>query len=472
MITTILAFSLSACERPGATVDWPTAPDAVAADLREWRRAAPPPRSIAPGRGPDILLIVVDTLRADRVGAYGGRQTPRIDAWARDATVFLDATSTAPWTLPAHASMFTGLLPRAHGARGLPLDVPGVAAPLGPGAPTLAEGLRERGWSTEGVVANRAFLAASWGLGRGFDRWFCEAFAPDPRGVPYPPADRVAALVRAALAEPSDRPRFLFVNFMDPHGPYLAREGFVDAPDALRDGVAPYGAEWRRRAGDLLAGEGASAATRAAWSAAYDAEVRYVDHELGALLDALPALGIDGSDLVILTSDHGEYLGEHDLVEHSKDVYEEALRVPMIVRGPGFSPGVDRRPVSVADVYRLALAVADDARWDPPEERLIVSELYWSRKKDLRNRRYGKRFDRIRRAYREGPHKVIVGSDGSVESYDLTADPREANPAPEPWTDALRARGEAWVGATPEAPTDTVQSGDADALRALGYTEE
>jgi arylsulfatase A-like enzyme len=466
-----------------ALVDWPPVPAALAAsdaalierELANVKTAAAgrPVPTVAGARAPDIVVIVLDTVRADHLGVYGYDRatTPRLDAWAAGARVYEQAWTNAPWTLPAHASMFTGLPQRQHAARSVGLDDPRKGAPLADRFETVAERLQAAGYRTVAVTGNRAFLHPSFGLGQGFDSWVNETPADDTRGVPYTPADRIRPMAEAVLAQADDHPLFLFLNFMDAHTPYKARRGYVREPDRLiRRSLPGNGGGFRKVATKLLKGGVVDPEVQASWVEAYDAELRFLDEHVGALL-----AGVRAPHVYVL-ADHGEYLGEHSLVEHAKDVYEPVLHVPFLVRDPRQPPG---RESSLVQVHDLAWMVLDAAGLPSADvERtgeVAVSELVYTLKKDLESKAYGARFQRIRRAFRVGPHKLIVGTDGSREQYDLGADPGELDPraALPPIFDDLDTR---WLAAHPEAEVvPASQSGalgpDEEALKALGYAD-
>jgi len=442
------------------------------------------------GEAPDVVMIVLDTFRADRLAAYGGAGgiAPNLDAFASSATVFPRMVSTGAWTLPSHGSLFTGLFPIEHGARGSPAAAPTRAYRLTSDAPTLAQRLHDAGWLTVGAAANRAFLDRTWGLSRGFDVWLCEDLAPRG-GLTYIQGDRIALLGAAAFEHRDpDVPLFLFLNFMDTHTPWIPREGFTARPERIDPLLLQRGGTWQERGywGDsrraVLSGRRpATPAERATWAEAYDAEVRYLDSWFGHLMGALEEHGVGEEDYIIVLSDHGEYLGEHGLLEHSKDVFEEVLRVPLMIRGPGFGPGVDRRPAQTHDVPELLLEALGlkplgAERLRPVgEDPLQVSELYWARHRELRDSRIAARFNRIRRAFRDGDHKLVLSSDDANEAYDLAADPAEATSvfARAQWVAPLRAMGEAWLSDREASEGEGVEldSEQEDRLRALGYIE-
>ena len=257
------------------------------------RAPQPPPAPTAPT---SVLLVTIDTLRADRLGCYGdaAARTPNADALARAGVLFEAAYTPVPITLPAHASILTGLLPPAHGVRG------NGAFALGPGPATLAEALKARGRRTAAFIGGFP-LSRRFGLARGFDHY--DDTVEKTPGVHYEFAERrgadVAAAARSWLAAQAG-PVFVWVHLFDPHAPY-------DPPEAFRNG-------------DPYRGEVASA-----------------DAALGALLAAWDAR--PGPSVVALTADHGEAFGEHGEESHSLFVYDTTLRVPLILRGEGCRAG-------------------------------------------------------------------------------------------------------------------------------------
>ncbi|MBM4392026.1 MAG: sulfatase [Deltaproteobacteria bacterium] len=458
-----------------ALVDWAPVPRALLAnDAAELARALGQlsPALASRGTAPDIAVIVLDTVRADHLGMYGyGRDTsPRLDAWAEGARVYTRAYADGPWTLPSHASMFTGLPARLHAARSLDLGDPRKGAPLDLAFETVPERLRAAGYATIGIAGNRAFLDPAYQLDQGFDVWLCNNLEQDTRGVAYTAADRVAPLARAVGVR-EERPTFLFLNFMDAHTPYKARRGYVKDPAKLVKKVIPGNKGFRKVATALMRGKPIDPGYIATWVEAYDSELRFLDEHVGALLAALGEF-----EYVFVLADHGEYLGEHALVEHAKDVYEPVIHVPFLAKGPGYPPGRDERMIQTHD---LAWMVLEAAGLPVPAEmertaELAVSELHYTLKKDLGNADYGDRFNRVRRAYVSGAHKLIAGSDGHEERYDLALDPGEDRPSASlpALFDGLDAR---WTAARPERPVVPANGSPAEPpdeqLRALGYVE-
>jgi arylsulfatase A-like enzyme len=341
-----------------------------------------------PEPGPNVLLIVVDTLRADHLTPWGyGRDTsPRLAAFADGALRFTHAQSPRAKTSPAVATLMTGLYPHDHGVRDL-------TTPLRPDVPLLAEAFRDAGYATCGIVGNFVLGDARSGLARGFDTWVEDL--PDASGVPpehvpqrtarsltdgalvalgmRPPDPDAPAGPRAAVtpAAPGGRPWFLYLHYMDPHGSYAPpAEHDVFAPDAV-DPAAPVGTRLPEdgdpphplRVADynvpddcrLPDGRVDAACVRAR----YDGEIRYADAEIGRLLDALREAGALEDTIVVFTSDHGEGFGDHnDWFEHGYTAYEEVCRVPLLIAGPGLPAGTTAADVSLADLAPTLIELA------------------------------------------------------------------------------------------------------------------
>ena len=271
------------------------------------------------GKGLSVLLITVDTLRADAVGAYGKPDagTPWMDRLAAAGLRFDDAHAHNVVTLPSHANILSGRYPLDHGVR----DNAGFRFP--PGMDTLATLLKARGYATGAFVS--AFpLDARFGLGRGFDVYedsFVDAQARPAFLEQERRGTETVALARRWLDAQGDRPVFCWVHLYEPHAPYrpppeLAAR-FADRP--------------------------------------YQGEVAAADAALGPLLEPLLASGDDGRTLVVLTADHGESLGEHGEATHGLFAYEATLRVPLLVYGPRLPPRVERAPARHVDVLPTIL---------------------------------------------------------------------------------------------------------------------
>lgn len=304
-----------------------------------------PPR--APARAPDVIVITVDTLRADRVGAYGyaSARTATIDALARRGVRFANAITPQPRTTPALASMWTGLSPHRHGARE-------VLFPRRAGT-TLAEVLAARGYATRAVSANRA-ASAETNLDTGFERF--ELRTGEDASV-------VTAVARELLDAPPEAPLLLWAHYLDPHAPYRAPDAAA-APET--PACAAIQAEGRRAEMQTNRG-GHSEAALPDCSRAYDAEIAWVDSQIATLLDALRAAGRLKRAFVVFTSDHGEGLGERGLwYEHGPNVHASNLDVPLSIGGPGIAGGgVVEVPVSLIDLAPTLLELLEV----PPSER-------------------------------------------------------------------------------------------------------
>lgn len=348
---------------------------------------------------PDIVLIVMDTTRADHLTAYGYHRntTPHVAAFASEAVVYWNAVSTSSWTLPAHGSLFTGLLPTEHGAdlhhRTHGVELRGLAEEH----LTLAEMLLAHGYDTGAVMGNTAVLTRDLGFDQGFlyfdDR---ERLTVASADLPAPAPSRwltewwqhsadtgkrfnyggrqfryywrfAGELTDTALdwlARDVAAPTFLFINYMDPHDPYRSHPEF-----AAQIGLAvpPHASSTRDHATEMDR---------------YDGEIAYVDSQLGRLFAALKRSGRFDESLIIITSDHGEAFGEHGCFGHSNSLYQEEIHIPLIVRYPGARErGIREERISLADVPGLilhelglpasdAMAASRSARGDK-----IVAEL-------------------------------------------------------------------------------------------------
>ena len=438
--------------------------------------AAPPP--------PNLVLITLDTTRADRLGPYGraDARTPALDALARESVVYERAYATSSWTLPSHASLFTGLLPMQHGAQavaGAPAELLGYGVrPLGEGFTTLAEVLAADGYRTAAVVGGPA-LSRELGLAQGFEVYRDDLDGPfdkliGKRGAEV--ADRAIALLR----ELGSGPFFLFVNFYDPHAPY-------DPPPPASRGVPE--AETKRVVGAVIehfaAGEEGGLdpshdGDLARLLEGYDAEIAYMDAQLGRLLAALRATPRWQDTLVAVTADHGESFGEHAYLSHGAHLYEDNVRVPLIVRFPGDAgagtrvPGpVSNRALFGALLEAAGLPLPAAAPRLDPADAPIVTEVQRS---DANVRLFGSHFDRDLHSIYAPPYKLIEDTRGRVELFDVETDPGElrnlAGAEPER-VEALRRRlARIRSEHPPRFDRDAraeLSDETEEALRALGY---
>jgi choline-sulfatase len=284
------------------------------------------PGRTAEGTNTSVILITIDTLRADHVGCYGAQsvKTPTLDGLARDGIVFEHAFSQVPLTWPSHAVILTGTYPFQNGVQDF------TGQPLDSQFRTVAQAFKKFGYST-GAVVSAFVLDRSWGLARGFDfyddAFSAKTFAVKDAGLVDRRAGESVPKAIAWLAKTSHRPFFLWLHLYDPHSPY-------DPPE-------PYRTEYR---GHL-----------------YDGEIAYADHELGNLITWLKAHHLYDSSLIVALSDHGESLGEHGEDEHGFFVYNSTMHIPLIVKPPAqqrIPPGRKNEPVETAAVAPTLLQLA------------------------------------------------------------------------------------------------------------------
>ncbi|MFO0984867.1 MAG: sulfatase [Planctomycetota bacterium] len=317
---------------------------------------------------PNVLLIGVDTLRADHLSAfhYSRPTTPNIEKLAATGTRFGMAFSQAPWTLPSFSSILTSLYPSAHGAGRGGHD---EWTSIDPTTTALAEVLADHGYETQGITAN-FLIAPEYGLDQGFESYR----VPGGRGWSMESVDIDSRGVVEFLEQHRSQPFFLFWHIMDPHLPYTTapqfREQFTDPSYHGRfDGKNPRvpfevldprpGRRWFAYEGPPPMPE-LTVADRAFVSDYYDAEVAEMDAGVGKVLDALDELGLSGRTIVGFIADHGEGLAEHNHYHHGYTLYQDQVHIPMIVRVPGAEPGREiARPVAAIDMAPTILAALD-----------------------------------------------------------------------------------------------------------------
>lgn len=430
----------------------------------------PPPRR--------IVLVVIDTLRADRLGAYGSTRglTPYLDALAERAVVFRNAWSTAPYTRPAVASLFTSRFPSAHGVT----DFTGLA--LAESEVTLAEVLSGRGWRT-GAVLGTPVPDRRSGFAQGFDTY------DEPKQ-----SKRNGTLLRvmtfAALpALIAQDTSFLYLHYMDPHPPWAPPSQLLARTDPGSPAPDPVQLTRAMMVANLVPPD---APTRAAMEAVYDAEVAAVDLELRALFEFLGKQRFLESTVVVITADHGEGFGAHGHFGHANTLYEELIRVPLLMVLPGQSTGrVVDEPVSLIDVAPTLLDLAGieapasfegrslrplfeaglvdrlAARFSPGAP--VISEL-----PNLPTQAKAGVRPRHTLAIRQGNRKVVRAFDGTHEAFDLAHDPIEQRPDPT-GEDRLTTALDEFVArhaAVPAAPKRAVDPETASRLQALGYVTD
>ncbi len=397
-------------------------------------------RKPAPGIYADasVILICVDTLRADRVGAYGYRaaRTPRMDALSGEGILFESAYSQVPLTLSSHASMFTGLLPPHNGVRD------NLGFTLAPEQTTLAERLKEKGLAT-GAAVSAYVLRHQTGIAQGFE-FYEDALVIEGTGEAVGTVQRDGAIAVDALSKWIDglggRRAFAFLHLYEPHAPYTP-------PERYRGLASPY-----------------------------DGEVAHADELIGRFLDRLKSAGLYDKALIALTSDHGEGLKDHGEEEHGIFLYREAVQVPLILRLPGGIRGGTRVRgiVSLVDLaptlldfaglstggmdgtsLREAIAAGKAAGEPSYAETLYPKHQFgWS---DL----YAVTEERLRYLRAPRPEVYDLATDPG-EKKNLIAERASAVPAFNTWLDGILASGSA---ATPEEVSPEVR----EKLAALGY---
>lgn len=423
---------------------------------------------------PNVVVVLVDTLRADHLGCYGNQSglTPFVDGFADRGIRYAHAYAGAPWTMPSIASMFTARWPSQHGVVNLASVLPGTER-------TLATVLRERGYATAGFLATRS-LPAAGGLGQGFEVWQEVIEAGALQGTGRGVNARAFAWLDARPAA-DRRPLLLYLHYMEPHFPY------DPLPDQLEAVLARYGftaeqrAAWEARVGVFLEHAMAEGGGRPDDMAVvrdyYLAAVATTDVVLRELVDGLTARGVLPNAVVVLTADHGEEFYEHGAVGHGVDLFNETLQVPLILHVPGRPPGVVADTVSLLDVAPTILdlvGVPPEARFEGRSLVRPVSDA--PAYAELPSTPAGKPPEQ-NRAVVQGDGKLATTPAGQEQFYDLARDPGERDPEGLDTTaraalrqalDGLRARAGHDVGTAQRRELDEATR---ERLRALGYVK-
>jgi arylsulfatase A-like enzyme len=460
---------------------------------------------------PDLLLVVCDTARADAFSPWGATHpTPTVERLSHEGVSWSNATAAAPWTLPSHASMFSGLLPTEHGINAecitwmnrLPTSP--AAAVTAFAGDWLPEQLRDRGYRTWGASCN-SWISLWGGFDRGFERFVdLRPWAKPKRSlgragylarVALGRMDRGGARaveeVRRRLADRGSEPQFLFVNLMETHAPF-------DPPSPFY----PY-APWRRfRTRNMAGGADMGVSYNAGivdpgadytrtLREIYAACARYEDRILGQLVEAV--VERTRPTVMLLVADHGENLGEHGLFNHNSSLLQTLLHVPMAAWGSGVEVGQGRidGPTSTAAVGRFLVGLADGEPRLPEgdEDGSVVSEYEGTLRHngipdDIRkgiaekNARVPSLVFNSGVAVRRGHVKYVAASDGTEQVYDLAADPGEGHDLAPSRPDLLAGfapERERWLRRKERLPhyqAGEVAEGEiADHLRELGYIE-
>jgi arylsulfatase A-like enzyme len=472
---------------------------------------------------PNVLWVVWDTVRADRMSVYGHARptTPFLERWAKDARVFEDCVATAGSTVPSHASMFTGLLPTEHGANY-------SEQALSDGLTTVAELFRDSGYDTFLFAAN-PHIQSTTNFSQGFEvekHPWSEEYRDEATSIvrgKIPRGDQSSHLVKKMQNEEAEvgdwnlmasgqlaetallnwlenrdesKPYFAFLNYMEAHAPYIPprayREMLLDSEKDVADSYALDNRAVSRWAYCFNLYE-YSARDLDLMSRVYDASLIELDALFEGLLARLEAEGLLDDTVVVLVSDHGEQLGEHHLIDHQYALYDAMLRVPLIVHYPArFAAGRDDAPVATFDLFPTLLELAGI---DPPEGleskavsllapaegRVRLAEYPTPFEQGFRKvLRFHPDFDpspwsRRLRAFYRGDQKLICSTDGRHELYDRKADPGEevdlsaqqAALGDELMRDLLAFS--ATLGSPRDADAAEFSQQELEMLRALGY---
>lgn len=370
---------------------------------------------------PNVLFVVVDTLRADRVAEFGQRAglVPEITRFGEGAVRFTSCHSHAPWTLPSCAALLSGRHPAEHGAGG---NLQAGMRALAEGVRTLPGVFGSAGYATHAIV-NVAFLGADFQVTRDFDGLDAIHFASN---VEVRRAEPTTDAALEWLDTRGEEPFFLFVHYFDPHAVYDPPQPFrrrFAKPQDQRDDSWVFGTREHMmalRAGQLVLGE--DTLDRA--EALYDGEVAYTDAAIGRLLDGLEARGLAEDTIVVITGDHGEEFGDHGGFEHGHTVYDELTHVPLLVRAPGVGPRDVDQDVRHID---LAPTLCELANLSPDEGFIgqsLVPGLNGHPMSDRPVLAQGNMWGPALTSWRSGGWKLIRGGE-SPELYDLSEDPLE-----------------------------------------------
>ncbi|HYC22811.1 MAG TPA: sulfatase-like hydrolase/transferase, partial [Candidatus Bathyarchaeia archaeon] len=457
-------------------------------------------------RAENLVLITIDTLRADEAGA---RNMPRLEGLAATGVKLSSAFASAPWTLPSLASLMTGRSPQSHGA-GRPIGPsPLDRSALDAVVPTLATILNAAGFATRAVVTN-PYLGTAYGLAQGFSAYenltleseaaitlapTLGGWALERLGITRALGDRGAVVTRRArrfLAQPPGGRFFLWLHYIDPHAPYAGERRSFRGDLLAAAGARTPAARGVPRMAELRAGEvRLPAEGRERLRAAYRAAIAEVDAEIGAVVDALRDAGLSATTLLVVTADHGEEFWDHGGVEHGHSLYDELIHVPLVLACPGLLPagrvvdtvvGLDRLAATILDLLEVRSPGGEGAAGangtcgkgiapgfadllghtlDAGETRPVVSEnlLFAEERVALRTARY---------TYVRWPN-------GKEEVYDRRRDPRELRDlaARRSLVRALARRLDADREPASAAPVCALRKSDDErtrrALQALGY---
>ncbi len=437
----------------------------------------PGPSIPAAPTGPNIVLITIDTLRADHLSCYGyhRKTSPFLDTLASRGTLFRQTSSTASWTPPAMASIFTGLYPRSHGvihgqmdaARGKVVEQQMLVEEF----PVIAAYLADHGYSTFGISTNLHMTEAN-GFARGFDRFADLGFSRAKA------ANRAFEKMLPEIRE--SRPYFLWIHYFDPHDPYYPCRPWINDYNPDKASYRRYSRKTMKKLRGMLDEIRSDPAAPRVLHDLYDSEINYTDDHIRMLVESLPG---PADTLIIIASDHGEEFLERGELGHGSSLFEEQVRVPLIVVPPGGPPAAATvgQPVSIVDIFPTICAAAGLAA-PPGLQGESLLDLMAGGPADSDRAVYAElnraRAARQQEAIRRGNWKFVRrGGKGDQRAiYDLARDPRErsnrAGDEPER-AERLERELDGWMRAHPPftAPLSDQPLGEKEIkeLRSLGY---
>jgi choline-sulfatase len=451
----------------------------AAASLLLFSRAyaGTPPAPAPQTPRPNVIVVLMDALRADALGAYGNprRPSPNIDRWAASGNRWKTTVSQGAWTVPSVASLLTGLDPQAHRVLRYQVAQRVEMDTLSLRHDTLAEQFKAAGYVT-GALLKSVVIDSSRGFSQGFDTF--KVVEPQ-RDQAW--GESARHLTDAALAfldqqRGGSRPFFLYLHYMDVHSPYKAPEpwysmykgayaGSFDGAHlpierAVKSATPPTPADWAHLRG------------------LYDAELAYFDSQIQRLFEALARSKLDANTIVVLTADHGEAFWEHKVVFHA-NLYQENVHIPMILRGPGIKPGVMGRYTQAID---LAPTLADLAGVPRAKDWMGASHAAALRRgEDAAPQVVYTEYMHQRMVIDGASGMKLIVNDGPTKLFDLTRDPGEttnlASARPAEVTrlrallDARVERGRALGRDAPPESTRTLTPEEVEMLRELGYVQ-
>lgn len=438
----------------------------------------------APGSRPNLVVITIDTIRADHLGCYGyfRKTSPNIDAFARESIIFDYCLAPMAQTLPSHMSLFTGVYPREHGIFANISQIPGGGMyQPSPVLQTLATILSKQGYMTAGFVSAEPVKRES-GMAAGFQKWY----EPDDKLVPAEWTNR--RVFEWLESDSAKQPFFLWVHYFDPHAPYEPFPPY-DKMFQTDDQLAKYmqerqfGEEGRKES----SGKSATFIELKAMKSAdsinnYNGEVAYTDEHIGHLFNKLKAKGMWDQTVIVLTGDHGEALGQHNLRGHG-NIWLEQLHVPLIMRVPGQSPRRVPTPMVLHDTFPTLASLAPQMPLDDLKKQATGVDVLapnYDKQRALYAQLPGSRITMVH-AILKGEWRYIMHPKDGDKLFNIKNDPYELKNVADEYKDVV-AKLKAELKDIAQAQNATGKKNDAGkvvkmstdratGLKALGYTE-